>query len=88
MGVLLIALRMLCLLKFTVQRHLQAGGEKLAGLYPGNPKWATARPDPRQSLAVDPHDAPSIWPGSDSVTAGQWWSCTSVLLPLALSLSV
>lgn len=42
--VLLIALRVLCLLEFSVRRQLQAEGEKLAGIYPGNPKRATARP--------------------------------------------
>jgi transposase len=42
--VLLSALRVLCLLEFSVRRQLQSEGEKLAGLYPGNPKRATARP--------------------------------------------
>jgi transposase len=42
--VLLIALRVLCLLEFSVRRQLQSAGEKLAGIYPGNPKRATARP--------------------------------------------
>jgi transposase len=42
--VLLIALRVLCLLEFSVRRQLHAEGEKLAGIYPGNPKRATARP--------------------------------------------
>jgi transposase len=42
--VLLIALRVLCLLEFSVRRQLEAQGEKLAGIYPGNPKRATARP--------------------------------------------
>jgi transposase len=42
--VLLIALRVLCLLEFSVRRQLQSAGEKLAGIYPGNPTRATARP--------------------------------------------
>jgi transposase len=42
--VLLIALRVLCLLEFSVRRQLQSEGEKLAEIYPGNPKRATARP--------------------------------------------
>lgn len=41
---LLIALRVLCLLEFSVRRQLQSEGEKLAGIYPGNPTRATARP--------------------------------------------
>jgi transposase len=42
--VLVIALRVLCLLEFHVRQQLEATGEKLAGIYPGNPKRATARP--------------------------------------------
>ncbi len=42
--VLVSALRVVCLLEFCGRRHLQAEGEKRAGLYPGNPKRATARP--------------------------------------------
>src|SRR5712692_7148076 len=42
--VLLIAVRVLCLLEFSVRQQLQSKGEKLAGIYPGNPKRATARP--------------------------------------------
>ena len=41
---LTIALRVLTLLEFGARRHLQAAGETVAGLYPGNPKRATARP--------------------------------------------
>lgn len=48
--VLLIALRVLCLLEFSVRQHLQARGEKLAGIYPGNPKRATARPTTEMML--------------------------------------
>jgi transposase len=42
--VLLIALRVLCLLEFRVRQQLQHAGEKLAGISPGNPTRATARP--------------------------------------------
>jgi transposase len=41
---LMIALRVLTLLEFSARRHLQQAEEKLAGIYPGNPKRATARP--------------------------------------------
>jgi transposase len=41
---LTIALRVLTLLEFPIRRKLANGQEKLAGLYPGNPKRATARP--------------------------------------------
>lgn len=41
---LMIALRVLTLLEFSARRSLQQAGEKLAGIYPGNPKRATARP--------------------------------------------
>jgi transposase len=41
---LLIALRLLCLVEFTVRRQLQREGSQLAGLYPGNPKRTTAQP--------------------------------------------
>jgi transposase len=48
--ILLIALRVLCLLEFSVRRQLQAEDEQLAGLYPGNPKRATARPTSEMML--------------------------------------
>jgi transposase len=48
--VLLIALRVLCLLEFSVRRQLQAEGEKVAGIYPGNPRRATARPTSEMML--------------------------------------
>lgn len=48
--VLLIALRVLCLLEFSVRRQLHAEGEKLAGIYPGNPRRATARPTSEMML--------------------------------------
>jgi transposase len=48
--VLLIALRVLCLLECNVRRQLQGDGEKLAKLYPGNPKRATARPTAEMML--------------------------------------
>ncbi len=41
---LMIALRVLTLLEFSARHSLQQAGEKLAGLYPGNPQRATARP--------------------------------------------
>jgi transposase len=48
--VLMIALRVLTLLEFSARRHLQQAGEKLAGIYPGNPKRATARPTTEMML--------------------------------------
>lgn len=39
-----IALRVLTLLEFVGRRQLSAEGTKLAGLYAGNPRRATARP--------------------------------------------
>jgi transposase len=48
--VLLMALRVLCLLEFSARRTLQAEGQKLAGIYPGNPKRATARPTSEMML--------------------------------------
>lgn len=50
--VLIIALRVLCLVEFSVRRELQAKGEKLAGIYPGNPKRATERPTTEMMLRV------------------------------------
>ena len=41
---LTIGLRVLTLLEFGARRHLHAEGQQVAGLYPGNPKRATARP--------------------------------------------
>ena len=41
---LTIALRVLTLLEFGARRQLHAAGQTVAGLYPGNPKRATARP--------------------------------------------
>jgi len=48
--VLVIALRVLCLLEFGARRRLHAEGEKLAGIYPGNPTRATARPTAEMML--------------------------------------
>jgi transposase len=48
--VLMIALRVLTLLEFSARRHLQQAAEKLAGLYPGNPKRATTRPTTEMML--------------------------------------
>ena len=39
-----LALRVLCLLEFTVRRRLTAAGESLAGLYAGQPRRATTQP--------------------------------------------
>ncbi len=39
-----IALRVLTLLEYVVRRRLEADGERLAGVYAGNPKRATAHP--------------------------------------------
>ena len=47
-----IGLRVLTLLEFQVRRGLAAQQEKLSGLYPGNPKRATARPTAEQLLAA------------------------------------
>jgi transposase len=45
-----IALRVLTLLEFLARRTLSQTGEKLAGIYPGNPKRATARPTTEMML--------------------------------------
>lgn len=45
-----IGLRVLTLLEFVVRRNLAAEGVKLAGLYAGNPKRATARPTAERLL--------------------------------------
>ncbi len=47
---LTIGLRVLTLLEFVVRRNLAAEGTKLAGLYAGNPKRATARPTAERLL--------------------------------------
>jgi len=39
-----VGLRVLTLLEFVVQRNLASAGVKLAGLYAGNPRRATAQP--------------------------------------------
>ena len=41
---LMIGLRVLTLVEFGVRQHLEKEGSKLAGIYPGNPTRATARP--------------------------------------------
>lgn len=41
---LCIGLRVLCMVEFTVREALRKNAEKLAGIYAGNPKRATARP--------------------------------------------
>lgn len=45
-----LGLRVLCLLEFTARRALRDQGEKLAGIYPGNPTRATARPTTEMML--------------------------------------
>ncbi len=45
-----IALRVLTLTEFVVRRDLAATGEKLKGLYPGNPNRATDRPTAERLL--------------------------------------
>lgn len=47
---LTIGLRVLTLLEFVVRRHLATEGNKLSGLYAGNPKRATARPTAERLL--------------------------------------
>lgn len=41
---LMIGVRVLTLLEFSARKHLHQAGDKLAGIYPGNPKRATERP--------------------------------------------
>ena len=45
-----LGLRVLCLLEFTARRALRDQGEKLAGIYPGNPTRATTRPTTEMML--------------------------------------
>jgi len=45
-----IGLRVLCLVEFTVREALREKGEKLNGIYAGNPKRATARPTTEMML--------------------------------------
>jgi len=45
-----IALRVLCLVEFTVRKALQEQGEKLDNIYAGNPKRATAKPTAEKML--------------------------------------
>jgi transposase len=47
---LIIALRVLTLVEFVARRNLNQRGEKLSGIYPGNPKRATARPTTEMML--------------------------------------
>lgn len=49
---LTIALRVLCLIEFKVREALQEQGEKLNGIYPGNPKRASAKPTTEMMLKV------------------------------------
>ena len=50
MHLLSLGLRILTLIEFVVQRHLKEQGEELLGLFPGNPKRATARPTTERIL--------------------------------------
>ncbi|VFN06516.1 MAG: hypothetical protein BECKG1743F_GA0114225_112441 [Candidatus Kentron sp. G] len=45
-----IGLRILCLFEFSVRKALNDGGEKIAGIYKGNPKRATAKPTAEMML--------------------------------------
>jgi hypothetical protein len=47
-----LGLRILTLIEFVVQRHLKETDEKLFGLFPGNPKRATARPTAERILSA------------------------------------
>ena len=47
-----IGLRVLCLVEFAVREALREKGEKLNGIYPGNPKRATAKPTTEMMLRV------------------------------------
>jgi transposase len=47
---LMIGLRVLTLLEFRARKQLHQEGDKLAGIYPGNPKRATARPTTEMML--------------------------------------
>ncbi len=47
---LLIALRLLCLVEFTVRRQLHSEGSTLSGIYPANPKRTTAHPTAEMML--------------------------------------
>jgi len=47
-----LGLRVLTLTEFTVRQRLQQEGARLSGLYPGNPKRATARPTTEMMLRV------------------------------------
>jgi transposase len=47
-----IGLRVLCLVEFTVREALREKAAKLDGIYPGNPKRATARPTTEMMLRV------------------------------------
>lgn len=47
-----IALRILTLMEFQVRQSLQKTGEKLKGLYPGNPKRSTANPTTEMMLKM------------------------------------
>ena len=45
-----LGLRILTLIEFVVQRRLKEEGQEFVGLFPGNPKQATARPTTERLL--------------------------------------
>ena len=49
---LTIALRVLSLAEFVMRRHLARTGERIAGLYVGNPQCVTERPSTEQILGA------------------------------------
>lgn len=49
---LVIGLRVLTLLEFVARRNLSQRGDKLAGIYPANPKRATAQPTAEMMLST------------------------------------
>ena len=48
--ILFMCLQVLTLMDFVARQELEKTGEKLAGLVPGNPKMATARPRQNDNL--------------------------------------
>lgn len=52
MFLLTVALRLLTVMEFVVQQHLQTLNQSLDGLYAGNPKRKTARPSAEQLLSA------------------------------------
>ena len=66
---LTIALRVLILIEFQVRQKLQQTGEKLDGLYPGNPKRSTDSPTTEMMLRVFRGlNMSSVWDGETECT--------------------